>query len=620
MRSVKTSGGLTRGRGMSETQRLVWVMSMPACAEVNDAMQTLTDSNYNTSEQHTSTSERHKDTTKARKERDYSDTKKIVDYLSQRSPFSSDKSLRSIATGVVGEKGVNCDKAKEVGEEILKSMVGKEVDEYSFKKKNQVSTLSSKTAVQFSDGKVQVDPLLLFQRLSLVATGGRFDNPKELFQFEMSSYPTALFDAALLPRQANKPALADAIWADTEGSQTTSTRYAQFVLDGGALLHRVIWPHGLTYDAICNMYIQYVERRYGKATVVFDGYDDGPSTKVCTHQRRTTSCAPPILFDSDMIIPVKKKEFLSNQGNKQRFLNLLAVKLRLVGCTVLQATGDADLLIVQTAVQTARSHNTVLVGDDTDLLVLMLYHGEMDTNDLFFKPEPKQRSKTRREWNIKKTKAALGLDVCSNILFVHALLGCDTTSRLHGIGKAVSLRMLKTNAQFRNQATVFGPTDAAKDDVIAAGEKALVCVYNGSSAESLDSLRYTRYCQKVATGNTVVQPESLPPTSAAASYHSLRVYLQVQEWKGIQLQPQEWGWELSTGKLIPTRTYLPPAHSSLLEIIRCNCKADCSTQRCYCRKNGLDCSAACGACKGVSCTNSPKPDIRDANDDDSEFN
>ena len=35
IRSVKTTGGLTRERGMSETQRLVWLMSMPACADIN---------------------------------------------------------------------------------------------------------------------------------------------------------------------------------------------------------------------------------------------------------------------------------------------------------------------------------------------------------------------------------------------------------------------------------------------------------------------------------------------------------------------------------------------------------------------------------------------------------
>ena len=78
---------------------------------------------------------------------------------------------------------------------------------------------------------------------------------------------------------------------------------------------------------------------------------------------------------------------------------------------------------------------TVLIGDDTELLVLLCYHTNITANELFFKPEPKQRSNTRRIWNIKKTKSVLGPDVCNNILFVHAVLGCDTTSRVHGIGK-----------------------------------------------------------------------------------------------------------------------------------------------------------------------------------------
>ena len=33
MRSLATSGSLTRGRGFTEQQRLIWLLSMPACAE-----------------------------------------------------------------------------------------------------------------------------------------------------------------------------------------------------------------------------------------------------------------------------------------------------------------------------------------------------------------------------------------------------------------------------------------------------------------------------------------------------------------------------------------------------------------------------------------------------------
>ena len=92
MWSMKTSGGLTRGRGMTEQQRLTWLLSMPACAEVNKAMQELTEVNYNTREQN-------KDMTRARKERDWKDTSTVLSYLQERSPFTSDTSLRNISTG-----------------------------------------------------------------------------------------------------------------------------------------------------------------------------------------------------------------------------------------------------------------------------------------------------------------------------------------------------------------------------------------------------------------------------------------------------------------------------------------------------------------------------------------
>ena len=51
MRSLKTSGGLTRGQGLTEQQQAIWTLSMPICAEVNMAMQELTGVLKSTSEQ-----------------------------------------------------------------------------------------------------------------------------------------------------------------------------------------------------------------------------------------------------------------------------------------------------------------------------------------------------------------------------------------------------------------------------------------------------------------------------------------------------------------------------------------------------------------------------------------
>ena len=48
MRSLKTSGSLTRGSGMSERQQAIWLLSMPLSAEVNRTMQDFTGKKYQT--------------------------------------------------------------------------------------------------------------------------------------------------------------------------------------------------------------------------------------------------------------------------------------------------------------------------------------------------------------------------------------------------------------------------------------------------------------------------------------------------------------------------------------------------------------------------------------------
>ena len=65
-----------------------------------------------------------------------------------------------------------------------------------------------------------------------------------------------------------------------------------YVLDGGYLLHRLPWKKGDSYNAIAESYADFTVRHYGQATVVFDGYGEGPSIKDNTHQRRGKKPAP----------------------------------------------------------------------------------------------------------------------------------------------------------------------------------------------------------------------------------------------------------------------------------------------------------------------------------------
>ena len=117
----------------------------------------------------------------------------------------------------------------------------------------------------------------------------------------------------------------------------------------------------------------------------------------------------------------------------------------------------------------------------------------------FFRPESKSNTKNPRIWSIKATcKQMLGPDICSHIFFIHALLGCDTTSRLYEIGKGDSLKRFRASHTFCEQAKVFDTHSASIHDVVDAGEKALVIIYNGKSTDTLDSLQYQRFCEKVA--------------------------------------------------------------------------------------------------------------------------
>ena len=80
----------------------------------------------------------------------------------------------------------------------------------------------------------------------------------------------------------------------------------------------------------------------------------------------------------------------------------------------------------------------------------------------------------------------------------------------------------------------------------------------------------------------VVERQILPSTPAAANFHSLRVYFQVNEWKGnpLDLDTKEWGGKEKDGQLLPIPTDQLPAPDYLTEVIRCNGKTGCNTLRC----------------------------------------
>ena len=96
-----------------------------------------------------------------------------------------------------------------------------------------------------------------------------------------------------------------------------------------------------------------------------------------------------------MYLFVKKDEFLKHKENKQMWIAILGEKLEQCDIQVISASGDANLLIAKTAVEATSKSDTVIVGDDTYLLVLLLFCHKLSVpNNLYFMQELKKRFTT----------------------------------------------------------------------------------------------------------------------------------------------------------------------------------------------------------------------------------
>jgi 5'-3' exonuclease len=136
----------------------------------------------------------------------------------------------------------------------------------------------------------------------------------------------------------------------------------------------------------------------------------------------------------------KKELFLANDRNKQKFINLLASKMQSEGIKAFQADDDADFLTAKTALTCAESRTTVVIVEDTDILVLLCHHFREDHNAIIFRSAKQTSGKACRIWSINRTANMFGQTTCKHLPFVHAISGCDTTSRLYGIGKGMVLK------------------------------------------------------------------------------------------------------------------------------------------------------------------------------------
>ncbi|GBN08120.1 hypothetical protein AVEN_16153-1 [Araneus ventricosus] len=373
------------------------------------------------------------------------------------------------------------------------------------------------------------------------------------FTFELSPFPLSLFNEEGI-RKGTKSSLFSAFTLSKIDAVQGKNNFV--VVDGGHLLHKVVWQRNVNFGDIAKSYLTYLQTHYGSnVAVVFDGYPsdvNGKSTKSAERIRRANlHSSHEIIFNEATCPEISQEQFLANERNKVRFIDLLKKFLQKANVTVKQAVEDADVLIVETAVSVKSQYDNIfVVGENIDFSVLLT-------------------------------------------------VGCNTTSALFGLGKTKFCSLLEKNRHFEEKIQVFFNSEATIDQVAKAGETFLIHLYGGNprtSACDLNHLRYTLFTQSATKARSTLA--RLPPTVDAARFHALRSYLQTQKWLGHEKNPFEWGW-------IPTRFCLSPrkierdaAPESLLKIISCNCKNACG-----CQKAGLICSYLCNCSLGEACEN-----------------
>ncbi|CAB3994258.1 Hypothetical predicted protein [Paramuricea clavata] len=400
----------------------------------------------------------------------------------------------------------------------------KEQPVFSFACKRELKsrTLASARAVKVAEDRT-VDPALLFQRFLVVSQTGDL-SLEEVLSYELSPYPPSLFEAKNLLRKADKAQLLDGLKnhvasCSVEAALHYIPEVEHNVLNGGPLLHRLKWTEGKTYSSIANAYTDFTVKHYGKATVIFDGYGGGPNIKDHTHQRRSQSRIANKVDISEATKFAGKKDFLSNNENKQALIHLVSTSMRDRGCHAIQAEGDADVEIVKAAVATS-SYKTCLICEDTDLLVLLLHHASSNGKKIYFRSD---KGGSTTVLDIKVIKQVLGNEICFNLLFLHAFTGCDTTSRIFGIGKkSVLQKFIKNEATLNSCDKVFSSPNQDTDVIVESGSKAMVASFNGKPGGSLFVIRYSTICKNVSAAKNFVVPERFPPTTSATKHHALR--------------------------------------------------------------------------------------------------
>ena len=407
------------------------------------------------------------------------------------------------------------------------------------------------------------------------------------------------------------------------------------IIDAMAVLHSMKKTPGMT--TICHLKMAFnarIERMlngYVESRIIFDRYIEG-SLKEKTRSKRampnTVGSAGHDVHDSMSISTISMKQLLSCTSTKHSLSCHLAhgllehfegkaVKVVVVYDTVAKSINprrpteehsheEADTLIplhVLLSIQECTFREVHVWSPDSDVLVLLI--DLVSHNHLGAMTQLKfltGKGAKYREIDVLERVQALGRMKSRALLGFHHFTGADWGGRFVGVSKKTWMNAFLSLEENDSIIDSFGhlgeeplPTPNVDGDktlpVMPAKFQSLetfVCMVYAPkhSTQTLPKARWELFRAKN------LESEMLPPTRGTLIPHIQRANFLAMRDKGYtSLHPwlpnlEDNGWSENG---LPVTCLVPPAPCSVVEMVKCGCKKDC-TRNCSCMRNSLVCT------------------------------
>src|SRR6218665_1327694 len=437
IRYGKSKGGLV-GKSLSAEQVSDWTLSHHLCNTLSLLLDSMFEERM---EEYDAQTGGHKEEGEKRKKLDARDRNNIREELSRHmNPVTmhTEEPLCNIINGRTSSNEVNADKALTIGHTLAAQFKSELPQGFHTPLKKQVITMEvMKKRVKVGETNIY-DMEKLYGRL-LVISQSRDLHLSDVFMYELSPVPAALFDEFGDMRKGNKAILIHklAVFSEVPFDPVDAE-----LVDGNEAIYHTLWPTNKPLMTFTNNFVGSFDRTH-ETYIIFDRYDQH-SIKTHERQRRAKGNKQrQYVLRSNTMLPAKDI-IMKSEENKRSLIQYICgskttnPRVHLIGEDCDYGHEEADVKIITYFLQMLpqRKHIQIL-ADDTDIFILLVFfvwHCKLDA-------QVSMRKYTGQVIDINATASKLG-SKCHDLLTINALSGCDTTSYPFGKGKVSAVNLL----------------------------------------------------------------------------------------------------------------------------------------------------------------------------------